>query len=159
MMRIDEKLTFEFSNSKISKINLNFPDMAISICDAKTIIYFYTLFQAFLSGYLDRENAYLKLCNAYNRNINGVNVGLRFEDFAYFESKKISESKKQYLRVEITNRITIAKRAEQDRFSLKSFEKYVDIEFPLQMPEEPLTFTRFQVQYYFNVLQKVSYKW
>ena len=158
-MRIDEKLTFEFSNSRISKINLNFSDMAISICDARTIIYLYTLFQAFLSGYLEKERAHLKLCNAYEHNILGTKVSLKFEDSAYFESKKISESKKQYLRVEIVNRITIAKRAEQDRFGLKNFEKYVDVEIPLQMPEEPLTFTRFQVQYYFNVLQKVSYKW
>ena len=158
-MRIDEKLTFEFSNSKLSKINLNFPDMSIPICDARTIIYFYTLFQAFLNGYLEKENAYLKLCNAYEHDILGTKVSLRFEDFAYFESKKISESKKQYLKVEITNRITIAKRAEQDRFGLKSFEKYIDVEIPLQMPEEPLIFTRFQVQYYFNVLKRVSYKW
>ena len=158
-MRIDEKLTFEFSNSKLDKINLNFSDMPISVCDAKTIIYFYTLFQAFLNGYLEKESVYLKLCNASEHNILGIKVGLAFEDFAYFESKKISESKKQYLQIKLTGGNTIAKSKHQLSANSKEYEKYIDIEFPLQMPEEPLTFTRFQVQYYFNVLQKVSYKW
>ncbi len=159
-MRIDEKLTFEFSNSKLSKINLNFPDMSIPICDAKTIIYLYTLFQAFLNGYLEKERAYLKLCNAYEHNILGIRVGLTFEDFAYFESKKISESKKQYLQIKLTDGNTIATGKNNNlKFTKKEFEKYLDVEFPLQMPEEPLTFTRFQTQYYFNILQKVSYKW
>ncbi len=158
-IEIDKKLSLEFENSRLSGIILHFPDLSFSLKETKNFLLFYTVLQMFLQGHLEEEKAHVRLHDIYKIKSNGIDIMLCFRHYADFVFKKVSENDKQYLLINILDRTAIAKKGDQDRVNLQSFGDYVDKEFHLVVPEKPLRLTRFQAQYYFNVLQKISYKW
>jgi len=159
IVEIDKKLSLGFDGSKLSGIILHFPDLTFHLTETKNFLLFYTVLQMFLQGHLEKEEAHVRLRDIYKIESGGVDIMLRFRHYADFIFRKVSENDKQYLLITVFGRVAIAKKEDQDRMNLQSFGEYINREFYLVAPTKPLRFTRFQAQYYFNILQKISYKW
>jgi len=114
----------------------------------------------FLQGHLSQEKTTIELSKVYKTEIYGDTIPLWFTRYIDLTFTKISESNTQYLRIEASNYRLIAKSSDKNNSKIKGYEEYFDS--TLHPPDfEPLTLTlkRFAVQYYYNILQKVSYKW
>jgi len=163
---LKDKITFSFykDNRKLAMINFHFPDMKVSLINTKDFLYFYTVLQVFLQGQLEEERATLQLNSFKGLKDNGKVIDLLFDRKGEFIFRKVSENQRQYLLIEITEITAIAEK-ESQRVELydfdfeKRYKDYLDKEFSLVTPEKPLRLRRFQAQYYFNILQKVSYAW
>ncbi len=164
---LKDKITFSFFDDtrRLARIHFNFENKTLSLFDTKDFIYIYTVLQMFLQGRLEKEEKTFELTM-----LNGIMDGdqkieLNFLHFADFNFEKRSENNKQYLIIKVTRRYVIAKEEDQDweeddrDENLKKYKEYMDKEIELVKPAEPIRLTRFQAQYYLNILQKVSYSW
>lgn len=164
---MNEKITFSFfvDTRRLSRIHFNFISMSLSLFNTKDFIYIYTILQVFLQGRLEREEKTFELTMLNSITDEGNKIELKFSHFADFVFEKRSENNKQYLLIDVTKRTVLAREEDQswDEYdrekNLKKYKEYLNKELALVLPEKPLRLTRFQAQYYLNILQKVSYGW
>ncbi len=165
---IDKKLSFIVYDDtrRLSNISFNFGDKQLTLFDTKDFLYFYTILQMFLQGRLEEKKKRFELTMSGGiRNDEDEIIKLDFCRFADFRFRKVSENDKQRLVIEITNYTAIAKKEDQDwkndknKKNLEKFKDYIDKEIDLVSPEKRLDISRFNAQYYFNILQKMSFSW
>ena len=164
---LKDKITFSFFNDtrRLARIRFNFVNKTLSLFDTKDFIYIYTVLQMFLQGRLEKEEKTFELTMLDSITDGDKKIKLNFLHFANFKFEKRSENDTQYFIIEVTRRYVIAKEEDQDwkeddkDENLKKYKEYMDREIELVNPTKPLRLTRFQAQYYLNILQKVSYSW
>ena len=164
---MNEKITFSFfvDTRRLSEIHFNFAGMSFSLFNTKDFIYVYTILQVFLQGRLERKEKTFELTNLDSVTVEGNKIKLKFLRFADFVFEKRSENSKQYLLINITKHVALAKEEDQDwdkydrEKILEKYKEYLNKKIALILPEKPIRLTRFQAQYYFNVMQKISYSW
>jgi len=163
-MKMRNKITFSFytKSKKLAGIIFHFDSIKspLEAVNTKDFLFFYTILQVFLRGELEEEKATFELETLEGIRDGDKEIPLIFDHFGDFVFKKISENNTQYLSVSMPKRFVFADREEQSlNIEQDAYKKYIDTELSLIVPKKPLRLRRFQAQYYFNILQKVSYSW
>ncbi len=161
MLRIDKNLSILMYDDRrrISNIEFDFGDRIVSLGGAEDILYFYTILQTFLQGRLEQEKHTFQLVTLDAIEDGSEMIKLKFRHFIDFTFKKISENDKQYLIITAPRRYAVARECDQDKKNLEKYKQYIDKEIELLTTQKSIRITRFNAQYYLNILQKVSFVW
>jgi len=160
-INIDKRLLLNFENSKLVEMHFYFKNGSFKFDRTENFLLFQTAFQMFLQGHLSKEKVTTELKKKYKIKIyENEEIPLWFRNYADLIFTKVSENNTQYLRMEINNHYFIAESSDENNLRTTGYEVYFDSKItPPDFEPYILTLKRFNVQYYYNILQKVSYKW